>query len=247
MSTDPSERDPAGEPEIRYRVPINQWDEADRPREKLIQRGPAALSDAELIALLFGTGTRTKEGPVSAVELAQALLRTYGSLHKLSPARPQGAHARDRDRAGEGGAGDGRLRGRTSGRVAALGRGARAGLLAGRRRRRLRPAPARFEKGGVQGRLPQHRQRHHRRLHRERRRLGRVDRRSPAPFSARPSSRTPPPSSASTTTPRATRSRAGRTSASRGSSSKRGGSWACPSTTTSSSRAMATRAWPSAG
>ena len=84
MSTRPSEHDPASEPEIRYRVPINQWAEADRPREKLMQRGPAALSDAELMALIFSTGTRTKEGPVSAVELGQALLRTYGSLHKLS-------------------------------------------------------------------------------------------------------------------------------------------------------------------
>lgn len=84
MSTSPPEHDPAGEPEIRYRVPINQWAEADRPREKLMQRGPAVLSDAELMALLFGTGTRTKEGPVSAVELGQALLRAYGSLHKLS-------------------------------------------------------------------------------------------------------------------------------------------------------------------
>lgn len=78
------EHDPAGEPEIRYRVPIHQWDVSDRPREKLMQRGPAALSDAELMALLFGTGTRTKAGPVSAVELGQALLRAYGSLHRLS-------------------------------------------------------------------------------------------------------------------------------------------------------------------
>ena len=84
MSATPPEHDPAAEPEIRQRVPINQWDEADRPREKLMQRGPAALSDAELMALIFSTGTRTKEGPVSAVELGQALLRTYGSLHKLS-------------------------------------------------------------------------------------------------------------------------------------------------------------------
>ena len=58
--TDPHASEPAHEPEIRYHVPINQWAEADRPREKLIKRGPAALSDAELIALIFGSGTRTK-------------------------------------------------------------------------------------------------------------------------------------------------------------------------------------------
>lgn len=78
----PSE--PAHEPEIRYHVPINQWDVSDRPREKLMQRGPAALSDAELIGLIFGSGTRTKAGPLSAVQLGQALLRAYGSLHNIS-------------------------------------------------------------------------------------------------------------------------------------------------------------------
>ena len=76
--------DPAHEPEIRYHVPINQWAESDRPREKLMQRGPAALSDAELIGLIFGSGTRTKTGPLSAVQLGQALLRAYGSLHNTS-------------------------------------------------------------------------------------------------------------------------------------------------------------------
>ncbi|GIV61907.1 MAG: UPF0758 protein [Rhodothermaceae bacterium] len=75
---------PAGEPEIRYQVPIHQWDASDRPREKLMQRGAGALTDAELIALIFGTGTRTKDGPLSAVQLGQALLRAYRSLYHLS-------------------------------------------------------------------------------------------------------------------------------------------------------------------
>ncbi len=82
--TDPQASEPAHEPEIRYHVPINQWAEADRPREKLIKRGPAALSDAELIALIFGSGTRTKNGPLSAVQLGQALLRSYRSLYNTS-------------------------------------------------------------------------------------------------------------------------------------------------------------------
>lgn len=75
---------PASEPDIRYHVPIREWDEAERPREKLMARGPQALSDAELIALIFGNGTRTKQGSISAVQLGQALLRTYGSLSALS-------------------------------------------------------------------------------------------------------------------------------------------------------------------
>jgi DNA repair protein RadC len=76
--------DPAAEPEIRYHSPIHQWDEADRPREKMLRSGPSVLSDAELIALIFGTGTHTKNGPLSAVQLGRALLQAYGSLHALS-------------------------------------------------------------------------------------------------------------------------------------------------------------------
>ncbi|MEM9663790.1 MAG: DNA repair protein RadC [Bacteroidota bacterium] len=59
---------------------IRQWHAGDRPREKLIQHGAAALSDAELLALLLGTGTRTKAGPVSAVALGRRLLQAYDSL-----------------------------------------------------------------------------------------------------------------------------------------------------------------------
>jgi DNA repair protein RadC len=50
---------------------IRQWPGAERPREKLLERGAHALSDAELVALLLGSGTRGR----SAVELA----RTTGS------------------------------------------------------------------------------------------------------------------------------------------------------------------------
>ena len=50
--------------------PISQWAEDDRPREKLILKGKAALSNAELIAILIGMGNTT----MSAVELAQSIL-----------------------------------------------------------------------------------------------------------------------------------------------------------------------------
>lgn len=84
IAPDLQPKDPAAEPAIAYHVPIHQWDEADRPREKLMQRGAAVLTDAELVALIFGTGTRTKAGPLSAVQLGQALQRTYGSLFDLA-------------------------------------------------------------------------------------------------------------------------------------------------------------------
>lgn len=49
---------------------INHWSEADRPREKLERLGPAALSDAELLAILIGSGS-VKE---SAVDLMRRVL-----------------------------------------------------------------------------------------------------------------------------------------------------------------------------
>ncbi len=46
---------------------INQWAEEDRPREKLMKQGPAALSDAELLAILVGSGS-TKEDAVTLMK-----------------------------------------------------------------------------------------------------------------------------------------------------------------------------------
>lgn len=62
-------------------TPINQWAEDDRPREKLSLKGKAALSDAELLAILLGSGTVS----VSAVDLAkQILASTNNNLHELA-------------------------------------------------------------------------------------------------------------------------------------------------------------------
>jgi DNA repair protein RadC len=58
---------------------IRDWPRAERPREKLLDRGSQALSDAELLALLIGSGTRG----CSAVELARGLLADFGSLRAL--------------------------------------------------------------------------------------------------------------------------------------------------------------------
>ena len=65
-------------------VPIHARPEADRPRERLLKHGPASLSAAELVGLVFGSGTRVAGRSVSAVELGQALIQAYGSLAKLA-------------------------------------------------------------------------------------------------------------------------------------------------------------------
>lgn len=49
---------------------IKNWAEQDRPREKLLTKGKAALSEAELIAILLGSGNKQQ----TAVELAQHIL-----------------------------------------------------------------------------------------------------------------------------------------------------------------------------
>ncbi len=51
----------------------------DRPREKLLQRGAQALTNAELLAIFLRTGTRGK----TALDLAQDLLREFGDLRSL--------------------------------------------------------------------------------------------------------------------------------------------------------------------
>lgn len=58
---------------------INTWPQAERPREKLLQRGPQALSDAELLAILLRTGVRGK----TAVDLARELLSKFDGLRGL--------------------------------------------------------------------------------------------------------------------------------------------------------------------
>jgi DNA repair protein RadC len=58
---------------------IRDWPAAERPREKLLARGAANLSDAELLAIFLRTGVQGK----SAVDLARHLLQQFGSLRAL--------------------------------------------------------------------------------------------------------------------------------------------------------------------
>ncbi len=58
---------------------IRDWPSSERPREKLLARGAAALSDAELLALFLGSGLRGQD----AVATARQLLGEHGPLRRL--------------------------------------------------------------------------------------------------------------------------------------------------------------------
>ena len=60
-------------------MPITDWPTDERPREKLLLRGPEALSDAELLAIFLRTGIKG----MTAVDLARGLLNEFGSLRAL--------------------------------------------------------------------------------------------------------------------------------------------------------------------
>ncbi|HEY7872029.1 MAG TPA: UPF0758 domain-containing protein, partial [Rudaea sp.] len=58
---------------------IRDWPESERPREKMLERGAAALSDAELLAVFIGSGQRGQ----TAVDLGRNLLARHGNLKCL--------------------------------------------------------------------------------------------------------------------------------------------------------------------
>jgi DNA repair protein RadC len=60
--------------------PITHWPETERPRERLLAKGPEALSDSQLLAILLRTGRRDS----SAVQVAMELLRCAGGLAGLA-------------------------------------------------------------------------------------------------------------------------------------------------------------------
>src|ERR1700722_7981830 len=64
---------------------ISDWPSAERPREKLLEKGAGALSDAELLAILLRTGTAGR----SALDLARDVLQNFHSLRKLIAADRQ--------------------------------------------------------------------------------------------------------------------------------------------------------------
>ncbi len=58
---------------------IRDWPAGERPREKLLLKGAASLSEAELLAIFLRTGVKGK----SAVDLARQMLQQFGSLRVL--------------------------------------------------------------------------------------------------------------------------------------------------------------------
>jgi DNA repair protein RadC len=63
---------------------ISKWPKKERPRERLLQHGPQPLTEAELLGILLGKGTRKK----TAIDLGRELLDQYESLQKLFSRSP---------------------------------------------------------------------------------------------------------------------------------------------------------------
>jgi DNA repair protein RadC len=61
--------------EKQVSLSIKNWSDDDKPREKLVQKGKSVLSDAELIAILIGSGSRNE----SAVELSKRILASVNN------------------------------------------------------------------------------------------------------------------------------------------------------------------------
>ncbi len=68
----------------KQHLTIHDLPDAERPRERLLAGGATALSNAELLAAILGTGTHQE----SALHLAERLLASYTGLHGLAQASP---------------------------------------------------------------------------------------------------------------------------------------------------------------
>ena len=76
-------------PQETTKLRIKEWAEEDRPREKMLLKGASALSNAELIAILIGSGNADE----TAVELAQRILKhADDNLIRLSRLRWRSFH-----------------------------------------------------------------------------------------------------------------------------------------------------------
>lgn len=59
---------------------IRNWPRDDRPREKLLRKGPGALTNSELLAILLRTGV----AGTSAIDLARQIVEKFGSFRNMS-------------------------------------------------------------------------------------------------------------------------------------------------------------------
>lgn len=78
-SADPRNTEPCGDGSMRF------WRAADQPRERLLEKGTEALGDAELLAVLLGSGARG----LTALELARSIIRRFGSLAQVLRRSPR--------------------------------------------------------------------------------------------------------------------------------------------------------------
>ena len=99
---------------------INAWPRGERPRERLLERGAQALSDAELLAVVLGTGT----AGANALDIARQLLQHFsGNIDAWDPAVVN-ALAADRPVIAFDNAGVGRSTGQTPDNIPAMARDA---------------------------------------------------------------------------------------------------------------------------
>lgn len=68
-------------PKSRQTITIKNWPEEDRPRERLVDKGPESLTDAQLLAIILRVGD--KAGKKSALDLGRELLTTFGDFRQL--------------------------------------------------------------------------------------------------------------------------------------------------------------------
>lgn len=74
-----------GEGDARYVLKVRDLPQEDKPREKLLASGPADLTHAELLAVLFGVGTRKEE----VMGMATRVLREYGERAIINERNPR--------------------------------------------------------------------------------------------------------------------------------------------------------------
>jgi DNA repair protein RadC len=69
----------------QYVLRVKDLPRQERPREKLLQAGPASLTQAELVAVLWGVGTRSEE----VLSMAKRALQEYGEKSLLHESKPK--------------------------------------------------------------------------------------------------------------------------------------------------------------
>lgn len=80
-----------GQEAVARTLSIRDWPKNERPREKLLEQGAKTLSDAELLAVVLGTGTARH----NVLELARAHIAAFGSLRELLNADRRGWSGRE--------------------------------------------------------------------------------------------------------------------------------------------------------